>query len=189
MSKNVFDKIGDIKNNVNRNNFDWSHDNNLTTGFGRITPVFCQQLPPGSSLRINPSFALQFMPMMFPVQTKCKAYLSFYRMPLRAMWKDYQDWVSSPNDQTNDLEPPYISFDSSLASFREGGILGVPGLVLVGGAAGGGERIGSVLLPSAREVSPEPIAGIAAHHYLGAVINLRDSARRQDERDPLLELP
>ena len=27
---NVFDKVGDIRNDVKRNNFDWSHDNNFT---------------------------------------------------------------------------------------------------------------------------------------------------------------
>ena len=122
---NVFDKIGDIRNNVRRNNFDWSHDNNFTTGFGRIIPVFCTQVPAGSSLRINPTFGLQFMPMMFPVQTKVKAYLSAYRMPLRALWKDYKDWVSSANDQTSDLEPPYMEFQPD---FGKKEILGVSGL-------------------------------------------------------------
>ena len=122
---NVFDKIGDIRNNVRRNNFDWSHDNNFTTGFGRIIPVFCTQVPAGSSLRINPTFGLQFMPMMFPIQTKVKAYLSAYRMPLRALWKDYKDWVSSANDQTSDLEPPYMEFQPD---FGKKEILGVSGL-------------------------------------------------------------
>lgn len=122
---NVFDKIGDIKNNIRRNNFDWSHDNNFTTGFGRIIPVFCTQVPAGSSLRINPTFGLQFMPMMFPVQTKVKAYLSAYRMPLRALWKDYKDWVSSANDQTSQLEPPYMEFKPE---FGKKQILGVSGL-------------------------------------------------------------
>lgn len=122
---NVFDKIGDIRNDVKRNNFDWSHDNNFTTGLGRIIPVFCTQVPAGSSLRINPTFGLQFMPMMFPVQTKVKAYLSAYRMPLRALWADYKDWVSSANDQTSNLEPPYMSFPSK---FKKGDILGVSGL-------------------------------------------------------------
>lgn len=122
---NVFDKIGDIKNDVKRNNFDWSHDNNFTTGLGRIIPVFCTQVPAGSSLKINPTFGLQFMPMMFPVQTKVKAYLSAYRMPLRALWSDYKDWVSSANDQSSQLEPPYMSFPSK---FEKGDILGVSGL-------------------------------------------------------------
>lgn len=75
----VFNKIGDIKNDVKQNSFDWSHDNNFTTDLGRITPVFTELVPPKSSVRIRPEFGLRFMPMMFPVQTKMKAYLSFLK--------------------------------------------------------------------------------------------------------------
>lgn len=122
---NVFDKIGDIKNNIRRNNFDWSHDNNFTTALGRITPVLCELCPPNSSLKIKPTYGLQFMPMMFPVQTKVKAFLSFFRVPLRALWKDYADYISSPNEEST-LEPPYIHFPSS--SFGENGALSVSSL-------------------------------------------------------------
>ena len=66
------------------------------------------------------------MPMMFPVQTNMKAYLSFYKVPLRTLWKDYRDWVSSPNDQSSKLEPPYISVKDS--AFGEGSLFGVSGL-------------------------------------------------------------
>ena len=124
MSNNVFDKIGDIKNNVNRSAFDWSHDNNFSTGLGRIIPVFCELCPPNSALRIKPEFGLQFMPMMFPVQTKMKSYLSFYRVPLRTLWKDYMNFISSPQDA--DYEPPYINFPAD--SFNEDGALSISSL-------------------------------------------------------------
>lgn len=161
---NVFDKIGDIKNNVRRNNFDWSHDNNFTTGFGRIIPLFCTQVPAGSSLRIKPTFGLQFMPMMFPVQTKVKAYLSAYRMPLRALWKDYKDWVSSANDQTSQLEPPYMAF---APNFGKGEILGISGLsdyiglpvtAALESATVAGGAFGSIVDPSPAEFRDMAIA-------------------------------
>lgn len=120
----VFNKIADIKNNVKRNSFDWSHDNNFTTDIGRITPVFTELVPPNSSVRIKPEFALRFMPMMFPIQTKMKAYLSFFKVPLRTLWKDYKDFISS--DNTEDFVPPYMSFDS--ADYLKDGCLGKSGL-------------------------------------------------------------
>ena len=113
----VFNKIGDIKNDVKRNSFDWSHDNNLTTDLGRITPVFPELVPPNSSIRIKPEFGLRFMPMMFPIQTKMKAYLSFYKVPLRTLWKDYMDFISA--DNTEEYQPPFIKFSGK--SFSEGG--------------------------------------------------------------------
>lgn len=127
MAKNVFEQIGDIRNNVNRSTFDWSHDNNFTTELGRITPVFTELCPPNSSLRINPSFGLKFMPMMFPIQTKMKAYLSFYKIPLRTLWKDYMNWISDANNPDSKYEVPYIKFDTNTA-FADKGLLGVSGL-------------------------------------------------------------
>lgn len=124
MAKNVFDKIGDISNNINRSTFDWSHTNNFTTGLGRITPVFCELCPPGSSLKLKPDYGLQFMPMMYPVQTKMKSYLSFYRVPLRTLWKDYMDFTSGIPGQT--YEPPYIKFPAN--SFSPEGALRVSSL-------------------------------------------------------------
>ena len=68
MAQNVFDATFDANNRIDVNSFDWSHVNNLTTNFGRITPVFCELVPAKGSLRINPEFGLELMPMVFPVQ-------------------------------------------------------------------------------------------------------------------------
>lgn len=121
---NVFNKIADIKNNVKRNSFDWSHDNNFTTDLGRITPVFTELVPPNSSVRIKPEFGLRFMPMMFPIQTKMKAYLSFFKVPLRTLWSDYMDFISADNSQ--EYQPPYIKFPRT--AFNEGKCLSPSGL-------------------------------------------------------------
>lgn len=127
MSKNVFDKIQDVRNNLNKNAFDWSHSYNFTAKLGKIIPVFCEQMPAGSSIRIKPTFGLKFMPMLFPIQTKMKAHLSFFRIPLRALWDDYADFISSPNTETQ-FEPPYISGDGVSDYFSKSKLLGVSGL-------------------------------------------------------------
>ena len=142
----VFNKIGDVKNDVKRNSFDWSHDNNFTTDLGRITPVFTELVPPNSSIRIKPEFGLRFMPMMFPIQTKMKAYLSFYKVPLRTLWKDYMDFISS--DNTEEYQPPYMNF--SVNDYNEGGALSPSGL---------GDYFG---IPTNQQVSGAPIGNFAA---------------------------
>nr|DAP76307.1 MAG TPA: Major capsid protein [Microviridae sp.] len=105
MAQNVFDATFDANNRIDVNSFDWSHVNNLTTDFGRITPVFCELVPAKGSLRINPEFGLELMPMVFPVQTRMFARLNFFKVTLRSMWEDYSDFISNFRD---DLEEPYI---------------------------------------------------------------------------------
>lgn len=110
MSENIFDATLDVDNDIKVNNFDWSHANNLTTQIGRITPIFCDVVPAKSSFRVNPNFGLQFMPMVFPIQTRMKARISFFRYPLRALWKDYKDFIGNFRDG---LEEPFIDFNSA----------------------------------------------------------------------------
>ena len=105
MAQNIFDATFDANNRIDVNSFDWSHVNNLTTDFGRITPVFCELIPAKGSLRINPEFGLELMPMVFPVQTRMFARLNFFKVTLRSMWEDYSDFISNFRD---DLEEPYI---------------------------------------------------------------------------------
>lgn len=110
MAQNVFDATFDANNRIDVNSFDWSHVSNLTTNFGRITPVFCELVPAKGSLRINPEFGLELMPMVFPVQTRMFARLNFFKVTLRSMWEDYSDFISNFRD---DLEEPYILPDST----------------------------------------------------------------------------
>lgn len=128
MAQNIFDATFDANNRIDVNSFDWSHVNNLTTNFGRITPVFCELVPAKGSLRINPEFGLELMPMVFPVQTRMFARLNFFKVTLRSMWEDYSDFISNFRD---DLEEPYIncspvSFSKMFTTGSLGDYLGVP---------------------------------------------------------------
>lgn len=128
MAQNVFDATFDANNRIDVNSFDWSHVNNLTTNFGRITPVFCELVPAKGSLRINPEFGLELMPMVFPVQTRMFARLNFFKVTLRSMWEDYSDFISNFRD---DLEEPYIlpnydRFNKMCRTGTLGDYLGLP---------------------------------------------------------------
>ena len=128
MAQNIFDATFDANNRIDVNSFDWSHVNNLTTDFGRITPVFCELVPAKGSLRINPEFGLELMPMVFPVQTRMFARLNFFKVTLRSMWEDYSDFISNFRD---DLEEPYIlpdklRFNRMLKTNTLGDYLGIP---------------------------------------------------------------
>lgn len=128
MAQNIFDATFDANNRIDVNSFDWSHVNNLTTNFGRITPVFCELVPAKGSLRINPELGLELMPMVFPVQTRMFARLNFFKVTLRSLWEDYPDFISNFRD---DLEEPYIdctsvSFSKMFTTGSLGDYLGIP---------------------------------------------------------------
>lgn len=109
MATNIWNATLDPHNNLKQNVFDWTHVNNLTTQIGRITPIQCELVPAKTSFRVKPFPALQLMPMVFPIQTRMRATISYFRYPLRALWKDYKDFEG--NFRVG-LEEPYHDFNS-----------------------------------------------------------------------------
>ena len=85
---NIFNLSNDRTPDVNRNTFDLSFQNNFTAKFGYLYPVFCKEVLPGDTFKIRPTFALEFMPMVFPVQTRMRANLHFFYCRNRAAYKD-----------------------------------------------------------------------------------------------------
>lgn len=110
MAQNIWNATLDPNNNVKQNAFDWTHVNNLTTQIGRITPIQCELVPAKTSFRVKPFPALQLMPMVFPIQTRMRATISYFRYPLRALWKDFKDFEGNFREG---LEEPYHDFNSS----------------------------------------------------------------------------
>lgn len=123
MANGAFDATLDVNNEIKVNNFDWSHANNLTTQIGRVTPVFCELIPAHGSVRINPRFGLQFMPMVFPIQTRLRARMMFFKYPLRALWDGYRDFVGNFRE---DLEEPYLDMftEDHIRAMAKTGTLG-----------------------------------------------------------------
>lgn len=109
MAQNVWNATLEPNNNVKQNSFDWTHINNLTTQIGRITPIQCELVPSKTSFRVKPFPALQLMPMVFPIQTRMRATISYFRYPLRALWKDFKDFEGNFREG---LEEPYHDFNS-----------------------------------------------------------------------------
>lgn len=109
MAQNIWNATLEPNNRVKQNAFDWTHTCNLTTQIGRITPIQCELVPSKTSFRVKPFPALQLMPMVFPIQTRMRATISYFRYPLRALWKDYRDFIGNFREG---LEEPYHDFNS-----------------------------------------------------------------------------
>lgn len=166
MANGAFDATLDVNNEIKVNNFDWSHANNLTTQIGRVTPVFCELVPAHGSVRINPRFGLQFMPMVFPIQTRLRARMMFFKYPLRALWDGYRDFVGNFRE---DLEEPYLDLftESHIKAMATtgslGDYLGLPTTLV--GDFGAGTDMGSPSL-FIKEVKGNQFGGSPEFTYL-----------------------
>lgn len=124
MSK-VFGKNNGRPNRVKRNTVDLSFQNNLTTNFGRLTPVLCKEVLPGDSFDMDITSALRFMPMVFPVQTRMRVDFHAFYVRNRNLWEDWEDFICGTKEGLN---PPVMS-SKNAESFTTGSLadyLGIP---------------------------------------------------------------
>lgn len=124
MSK-VFGKNNGRPNRVKRNTVDLSFQNNLTTNFGRLTPVLCKEVLPGDSFDMDITSAFRFMPMVFPVQTRMRVDFHAFYVRNRNLWEDWEDFICGTK---KDLNPPVMS-SANASQFTTGSLadyLGIP---------------------------------------------------------------
>lgn len=129
--KNIFSQTKDYVKQPKRNVFDLSFHNHGTFNFGYLYPVFCKETLPGDSFKIDPTFALRFLPTAFPVQTRVTANLHFFYVRNRNLWNGWKKFIT----HTDEVEFPYL--DGSQESLQTSGLadyLGVP-TTLVGNYA------------------------------------------------------
>ena len=123
MSKNPF-KMTPPPLDPKRNSFDLSYANNLTMKIGDLVPVMCKEVIPGDTFTIDPKFAIRFMPMQFPVQTRMRADLHFFYVRTRNLWKNWKKFIGDTHEHVH----PYIS-QTDPSFFNNGSLadyLGVP---------------------------------------------------------------
>lgn len=110
----IFRKDDNVGEMPKRNVFDLSFQNNLTLRMGELVPVLCQEVLPGDSFKIDPSFGLRYMPQVFPVQTRQRASIKYYYVRNRNLWKDWPDFIGK---NKTGLTPPYIKFKNDGSHF------------------------------------------------------------------------
>lgn len=166
--KNPFSPNKSFVNTPNRNAFDLSHSNNLTFNFGQLIPCLCLETLPGDSFDIDAATALRFMPLAFPIQTKCKAYVHFFYQRLKNLWKDAPDFLYGNDVLFNDkLESPFIDFKipENLDLLRTGSLgdyLGLP--TVQNNSSFNNLQLQGFPLLDTRLISYEPSYGFPSSH-------------------------
>lgn len=123
----VFGKNSVPDPSVKRNTFDLSFSNSLTMHMGTLYPVFCKEVLPGDTFKIDAAFGLRFMPLAFPIQTKMRANMQFFYVRNRNLWKD---WVKFITKTGNPSQFPFINASRVSQTSSLGDYLGLPTTVV-----------------------------------------------------------
>ena len=103
MANNPFTAQSERNNNVPRSTHDMSFQSNISLRFGRLYPVFCQEVLAGETHSIQATFGLRTLPLVFPTQTRMRAKLHYFYVRNRTLWEDWQDFIFHTK---SNLTPP-----------------------------------------------------------------------------------
>lgn len=106
---NPFSKDAAGEMNLKRNEYDLSRSSLFTTEWGRLDPIFSQEVIPGTTIKLDSSVAIQGMPTVFPLQTKVRCSMEFYYCRNRNVHKNFEDFIF----HTKDIVSPYILPDTT----------------------------------------------------------------------------
>jgi len=106
---NIFSKVPISK--PQRNVFNLSHEKKLTTDFGKLVPIFVQDLVPGDTFSNTSEIFVRFAPMLAPIMHRVNVFTHFFFVPNRLVMKNWTDYITG-----NDTEANLPVFDPMLFS-------------------------------------------------------------------------
>lgn len=95
--------MGNIFNTVpgsvpKRNLFNLSHEVKTTFEMGQLVPFFCEPVIPGDRFKVATSQLIRFAPMLAPVMSNIDAYVHFFFVPNRLIWKNWEDFITQSHN-------------------------------------------------------------------------------------------
>lgn len=101
-----------------RNAFSRSYENHLTTDFGKLTPILCEEVYPADDFRIRTEAVIKLAEMIAPAMARIDAYMHYFFVPTRLLFDEWEKFVTGGTDGTypngSELYPisPYVGLQT-----------------------------------------------------------------------------
>ncbi|AXL14578.1 major capsid protein [Microviridae sp.] len=115
---------------IPRSKFNRSHGWKGTFNAGELVPIFCDEILPGDTFRLNTSAFARMATPIFPIMDNMYLDTHYFFVPSRLVWDNFQKFMgeqNSPGDSTDYLVPTISNAPGT--GFEEGSLpdyLGVP---------------------------------------------------------------
>ena len=84
------------------------HEVLTTFNQGQYVPIMCFDAIPNETLRLRSELLIRTQPLLAPIYAKCKATISYYGVPTRIIWKDFDQFRTGGASGDSTVEAPYI---------------------------------------------------------------------------------
>lgn len=126
MEGNIFQQELDV--NVPHNDFDLGFNNRFTCHIGQLIPTAWYFCVPGDRFDVRTSINVQTMPLRSPAFANLRVYNATFAVPIRLLWKNFQEFISPSDPTATPIVHPYVDFDgaTTLDAGSLGDYLGIP---------------------------------------------------------------
>lgn len=121
-----------IKNKPHRDGFDLSRKFAFTAKLGELLPVYCEDVMPGDTFKINVDWFTRSQPVTSPAFTRFGEYYDFFFVPYHLLWRYFPQFIIQTNDDnwatgitsnSNKFsQHPYISSRELMNAIRLSGV-------------------------------------------------------------------
>lgn len=112
------------------NVFDLSHEKKLSCGIGELIPIYLQEVIPGDMFKVNSELLIRLAPLVFPLQHRVNAYVHYFFVPNRLLWKNWENFITGGKDGDDVSVHPYVMYNEERKSYYIRGsladYLGIP---------------------------------------------------------------
>ncbi|AXH75948.1 MAG: major capsid protein [Microviridae sp.] len=117
------------KADIQRSNFDRSHGYKTTFDAGYLVPVFCDEILPGDTCKLNMTGFARLATPIFPIMDNMFLDTQFFFVPSRLVWDNFQKFMGeqdNPDDSTDYLVPQVTAGVSGYAEGTLGDYFALP---------------------------------------------------------------
>ena len=106
-----------------RNAFSRSYENHLTTDFGKLAPMLCEEVYPADDYRVRTEAVIKLAEMIAPAMARIDAYMHYFFVPTRLLFDEWEKFITGGVDGTypNGTELTPVSPYTSLQNLVNGG--------------------------------------------------------------------
>lgn len=80
---------------------------------GELIPIFCQDVVPGDTFKLNTELLIRFAPLIAPVMHRMNVYTHFFFVPKRLLWDNWKTFITGGESGEEVPSYPRIRFNSN----------------------------------------------------------------------------
>lgn len=88
---------------------DCSHEVLTTFNQGQFVPIMCFDAAPNETLRLSSDLVVRTQPLLAPIYAKCKVVMSYYAVPIRLIWDEFDKFRTGGATGDSTVQAPTIT--------------------------------------------------------------------------------